>query len=91
MITVFKCKNDPSIIYESRVVWSEGLKPCRIVLRKLEPGEYVTHKETLGFEGDSFVHDSFFDGNYFREFPNRDDEKSFKDAIADWQLRVAKL
>jgi hypothetical protein len=91
MITTLKIKDEPDVLIGSKVVWSEGCKPYRVVLRKLEPGQYVTHKETLGIEGDTFMHDSWFSGNYFSEFPTKDDAKSYEKALDDYRTRVEKL
>jgi len=91
MITTLKIKDEPDVVIGSKVVWSEGCKPYRVVLRKLEPGQYCTHKETLGIEGDTFVHDSYFSGNYFSEFPTKNDEVSYKKALEDFRERASKI
>ena len=71
-ITTFKCEDEETIISASKLVWSEGVQPHRIVLRKLEATslgafskvEYVTHQENLSLHGDTWKHRDFYWGHY---------------------------
>jgi hypothetical protein len=65
-ISTFKCDKEQTILHAGRVVWSEGCRPCRIVLRK-HGDDYITHMELLVFNTDRFQHDAFHDGHYYRD------------------------
>ena len=65
-----KIKNDASVIDAKVLKIIEGLKPHRVVLRKLHDDEYcpyVTHVENmrLDTDGNTFVHEEFYWGHYF--------------------------
>lgn len=92
-ITTLKVRDEKDIQISSKIVWSEGCKPVRVVLRKIEPAKYVTHKECLAFDTEfgGFVHDSYFEGHYFEDFPAHDDAKVQRKAQEDWRERASKL
>lgn len=78
-----KVENHSTILASSRLVWSEGTAPHRVVLRKVG-NEYVTHMENLFLgEDGTFRHGDFYWGHYFSQ-----DEKGAKD---DYLERCSKL
>lgn len=60
-------KNHDSIIECGKITIENGYLPYRYVLRYVPDSfhQYVTHREILKLEGDTFVHDSFECGHYF--------------------------
>jgi hypothetical protein len=65
-ISTFKIENDPSIKMSTKLVWSEGLQPHRIVMREVN-GEYIVHWENLMLEGNTWKHRDFYQGYYTRD------------------------
>lgn len=82
MSNILKVEDHKSIIQSSRIVWSEGCAPVRVVLRD-HGGEFVTHLENLRLEDGVFKHDGFSHGHYF----GRDATK----ATEDYHERRTKL
>lgn len=82
MSNILKVENHKTILSASRIVWSEGLAPMRVVLRD-NGGEFITHLEILYLEDGVFKHGDFLHGHYF----GKDGEK----AMADYHERRAKL
>lgn len=90
MIDTFKCENHKDIINYSKLVWSEGMMPARIVLCKIpssslgqDKHEYVTYRENLVLDGNVWKHRDFYWGHYFG-----DNEKK---AVEDFNERADKL
>ena len=82
MSNVLRIENDKTIIAASKMVWSEGTAPHRVVLRK-DGEEYITHMENLRLVDGIFKHDGFYWGHYFML-----DEAGAKE---DFKARVSKL
>jgi hypothetical protein len=64
----FKVKNDPSILEAKNLIIAEGLMPYRYVLRHVPESPYhpyVTHRENMKLEGDTWEHMEFYWGHYF--------------------------
>lgn len=89
----FKFENHPSIMEASRIIISEGSQPYRMVLRKLDEKEYVTHLETLALDGDTWKHTSFFQGHYFNVHSDSEEDKkaTLTKAVEDYNERCGKL
>ena len=71
-ITALKIETRDDVELWSRVVWSEGLCPARVVMwqvRSIKAGdardEWATHIELLAWSGDGFVHEEYINGHYF--------------------------
>jgi hypothetical protein len=100
---IIQIVDHPSIIRSTSIKLAEGLRPRRIVLRKL-PGKFVTHSEHLTIrvvetsaspdrKYDCVVceHEDFDQGNYF-EFHNEASEKiALTKAEHDFETRAARL
>jgi len=70
--------NEPTVLFGSKIVVCEGLRPKRIVLRE-EPGQFIVHMEYLDADIEVrtvdagvgprtelvFTHSCFDQGNYF--------------------------
>lgn len=82
MSNILHIENDKTILASSRIVWSEGCAPMRVVLRN-NGGEFVTHLEVLDLDGGVFKHADFLHGHYF----GQDD----KGAMEDYLERRARL
>jgi hypothetical protein len=89
-ISTFKRKDEPDILMASKIVIKEGCRPHRIVLRKLEPGKYVTHEETLVLvDGDTWAHESFNHGNYHEGY--KTEAEALHEAVGDFNERAGRL
>lgn len=95
MIKNFEYKNEEDIIAFSKLVHSHGMRPLRVVLRKLEPGKFVTHIETMGLvvtgNTGTWVHEAFHHGNYFGGSPGGDEGANFEAAMEDYKNRAGRL
>jgi hypothetical protein len=62
-----KIENESSIIDSKNIILVSGYLPYRYVLRYVPDSfhQYVTHREVMKLEGDTFIHDSFECGHYF--------------------------
>jgi len=62
-----KIENESSIIDSKNIIIVNGYLPYRYVLRYVPDSfhQYVTHREVMKLEGDTFIHDSFECGHYF--------------------------
>lgn len=73
-----KIVNDETIIDHSPILIKNGYNPFRYVLRHVpesyEP--YVIHEETmkLASDGNTWVHDSFFNGRYYESLDVASDD-----------------
>lgn len=89
MVNKFRVENEPDVIHASAVVWMEGLRPRRVVIRKLGENRYVTHVEVLDLraEGDvgTWVHESYCWGHYFEGPADGPDE--LPAAVKDFEER----
>lgn len=98
MITQFTVKNEEDILMASAIKWCPGLRPHRVVLRKIDDSKYVTHMETMTLETDTgdfahvgtWVHESYNHGNYFG-FPGGDDDLYYRAAFEDFESRCKKF
>lgn len=82
MSNILQIENEKTILSASKIVWSEGCAPVRVVLRN-NGGDYITHMENLRLDGGTFKHDGFYYGHYF----GKDADK----AHADYLERAKKL
>lgn len=89
----FKFPQDSTIMEASRIILERASQPYRIVLRKLNEKEYVTHLETLGLEGDTWKHTAFFHGHYYNASSDskEDKDKALTQAIEDFKERIEKM
>lgn len=79
----FQFMNDSSIIATSRIVLEEGGRVHRIVFRKLNGKEYVTHMENLLLDDHIWSHGDFYDGHYFFDNATK--------AVSDFNDRCLRL
>lgn len=100
---VVSIKNEDTVIQGSRIVFSEGQRPMRIVLRDLGD-QFVTHVEfmhikteqhvpaSLGEVKDEIVctHESFDLGHYF-DYDEKSRQTQLKRAEHDFRERCQKL
>jgi hypothetical protein len=77
----FKFEDEPSIIAASKIVIDGGCMNRRVVLRKVGD-EYITHYENVMLDGDTWKHNGFYEGHYF---------KSQREAANDFEDRRQKL
>ena len=97
--------NDPSILRSTSLKLDEGLRPRRVVLRRLE-GKYVTHDEYMhisvetkenedGSKLDNVVcrHECFDHGHYydFGGHSGVSEDAAKEQAIADFQKRAGRF
>lgn len=89
----FKFDNHPSILYASKIVITAGCQCHRVVVRKLNEKEYVTHYENVYLDGDTWKHGDFYQGNYFTTFSDDANEQRVQrdKALADFNERCAKV
>lgn len=87
-------------IAASKVVVSEATQPCRIVLRHLSDGQYVTHLEVMTFaieSGQPVLKSTgnYSNGHYFsKPYGGETEEQAQarrKEAIADFEKRAEHL
>lgn len=100
-----KIERSKDTVAASKVVVSESTRPCRIVLRKMSDGQYVTHLEILTFvveEGEPVLKStgSYSNGHYFtapyggvggRGETEEEGQARYTQAVADFVDRAEKL
>jgi len=89
----FKFQNHPSITRASRIIISEGSKPYRTVLRKLNEVEYTTHQENVILDGETWKHGDFYWGHYFNASSDSEEDKHqvLTEVHADYIERCDKM
>lgn len=94
---------DKSILVASHIVVKEGCYPSRIVLRRGENDEFITHIEVLkgvpvpekdsSGTGVAFVHHGFSNGKYFsfHQMTGRSEPEAWKEAMESFKERIQNL
>lgn len=90
----FQFENYPDILYASKITIAEGSTCFRIVIRKINEQEYVTHMENVVLDGNTWKHGDFAHGHYFHaKVPgDANAQRVARDAaLKDFNERCAKL
>lgn len=90
MITTFNYENENDIKVYSHLILSEGLRPRRMVLREVTFGRmWVVQMETMGLEGDTWKHESYYGSRYFEAGgAGYDAIEAMNDAMANFDGRL---